>query len=392
MTQNAAASAPSGPLSGITIVDLSTSVSGPFAAGMLAEYGARVIKVEAPEMLDAARMTGTSRRGVTAMFATINRGKEAVVLDLKTDNGKDALWRVLSAADVLLQNFRPGALAKLGFGWETVHRRCPRLIYASITGFGDTGPLANARVYDPIIQVASGIADSQINPISGGPMLYQGILCDKVTALHMTQAITAALFARERGMADGQKIDIAMLDAAVHFHWADGMYNYTFLEDDDVQRVPEFGMFYRLSHVEDDYITLCLMSDSELRGAMTAMSIEHMLQDERFKTSQSRLRHHKELGDIFKERFATMGFDELMTQLYAHDVPAGAVIRRSDLATFPQIINNETICEIEHPVAGKMHAARPPARFSQTELSLRHSAPERGQHGQALANEFGFKL
>lgn len=392
MTQDVASRAHNGPLSGMMIVDLSTSVSGPFAAGMLAEYGARVIKVEAPDMLDAARATGTSRRGVTAMFATINRGKEAIVMDLKTAEGKDALWRILKDADVLLQNFRPGALAKLGFDWEHVHNRCPRLIYASITGFGDTGPLARARVYDPIIQVASGIADSQINPISGGPMLYQGILCDKVTALHMTQAITAALLARERGMAEGQKIDIAMLDAAVHFHWADGMYNYTFLEDGDVQRVPEFGMFYRLSHVDDDYITLCLMSDSELRGAMTAMSIEHLLEDERFKTSQSRLRHHKELGEIFKERFADMGFEELMTQLYAHDVPAGAVIRRSDLATFPQIVNNETICEVDHPVAGKMHAARPPARFSETPLSLPHAAPERGQHSDALAREYGFML
>lgn len=381
-----------GPLEGITLVDLSTSVSGPFAAGMLAEYGARVIKVEAPGMLDAARVTGTSRRGVTAMFATINRGKEAIVLDLKTEDGKAALWQILNQADVLLQNFRPGALAKLGFDWDSVHSRCPRLIYASITGFGNTGPLANARVYDPIIQVASGIADSQINPISGGPMLYQGILCDKVTALHMCQAITAALLARERGLADGQRIDIAMLDAAVHFHWADGMYNYTFLEEDEVERVPEFGMFYRLSHVDDGYITLCLMSDSELRGAMKAMAIEHLLKDERFATSQARLRNHKAMGEVFKERFEAMGLETLMDALYANDVPAGAVIKREKLSEFPQIVNNGTIDIVSHPVAGKMHAATPPVKFSATPTELRGPAPERGEHNEAIASEFGFSI
>ncbi|MEM7568795.1 MAG: CoA transferase [Pseudomonadota bacterium] len=380
------------PLSGITIIDLSTSVSGPFAAGMLAEYGARVIKVEAPDMMDAARTTGTSRNGVTAMHASINRGKEGIIIDLKTEKGKASLWQLLEKADVLLQNFRPGALEKLGFGYDAVQARCPRLLYASITGFGASGPLAKARVYDPIIQVASGIADSQINPISGGPMLYQGILCDKVTALHMTQAITAGLLARERGLAEGQKIDIAMIDAAVHFHWADGMYNYTFLEKDGVVRVPEFGMFYRLSHVEDDYITMCLMSDSELRGAMKAMSIEHLLSDERFASSQARLQNHKALGDIFKERYAAMGFEELMTQLYAHDVPAGAVIKRENLADFPQIVHNGTIAEVDHPTAGKMRAARPPVRLSETPLSLRGHAPERGEHSDALAEEFALSL
>ncbi|MGD1956426.1 MAG: CaiB/BaiF CoA transferase family protein [Sphingomonadales bacterium] len=379
------------PLDGLTVIDLSTSVSGPFAGGMLAEYGARVIKVEAPDMVDVARFTGTARNGVTAMYASINRGKEATILDLKTAEGKAARWALLDKAEVLLQNSRPGALAKLGFDWDTVHVRCPQLIYASITGFGQTGPLARARVYDQIIQVAAGIADSQINPISGGPMLYQGILCDKVTSLHMSQAIMAGLLARERGLSEGQKIDIAMLDAAVHFHWCDGMYNFTFLEEGGVDRAPEFGMFYRLAHVGDDYVTLCLMSDSELKGAIKAMSLDHMLEDERFATAPARLKNHKAMGDMFKARFEEMGFEELMKQLYAQEVPAGAVIRRGDLATFPQIQENGTIVEVEHPVAGRMHAARPPAKLSATPLSLREPAPARGEHDAALAAEFGYQ-
>ncbi|MEM9879752.1 MAG: CaiB/BaiF CoA-transferase family protein [Pseudomonadota bacterium] len=378
------------PLDGLLIVDLSTSVSGPFAGGMLAEYGARVIKVEAPEMVDAARMTGTSKNGLTAMFASINRGKESVVLDLKTDDGKDALWSLLDKADVLLQNFRPGAMDKLGFGWDVVHARCPQLIYASITGFGKDGPMANARVYDPIIQVSSGISDSQVSPVSGGPMLYQGILCDKVTSMHATQAILGALLARERGLAEGQKIDLAMLDAAVHFHWCDGMYNYTFLEEDGLMRTPEFGMFYRLANVDGEYITLCLMSDSEMLGALKAMSLEYLLEDERFSTLQGRIKNNSEMAEYFKERFAAMGFDALMTEFRKYDVPAGAVVRRKDLATHPQILANGTIATVKHPIAGPMHAAQPPAKLSQTPLALRDGAPERGANTGALAKEFGF--
>lgn len=379
------------PLENVLVVDLSTSVSGPFAAGMLAEYGARVIKVEAPGMADAARVTGTSKNGVSAMYASINRGKESVVLDLKTDSGKQALWRLLETADVLLQNFRPGALAKLGFDWHSVHARCPQLIYASITGFGETGPMAHSRVYDPIIQVSSGIADSQVNPQSGGPMLYQGILCDKITALHMSQAILGGLLARERGLSEGQKIDIAMLDAAVHFHWCDGMYNHSFVNEEGVVRAPEFSVFYRLTNIEGDYITMSLMTEKEMTGALKAMSLEHLLEDERFSTMLGRLKNGKALGEYFKERYKAMGFQALMRELKKHDVPVGQVVRRADLSEHPQIIANDTIAIVDHPAAGPMRAARPPAKFSQTPLDLRSPAPGKGEQTQALAQEFGFE-
>lgn len=379
------------PLDDILIIDMSTSVSGPFAGGMLAEYGARVIKVEAPGMTDAARYTGTSRNGVTAMYASINRGKESVVLDLKTKAGKFALWTLLAKADVLIQNFRPGAMSKLGFDWETLHARCPRLVYASITGFGQTGPMAYARVYDPIIQAASGIADSQMNPVSGGPMLYQGILCDKVTSMHTVQAILGALLARERGQVGGQKIDLSMLDAAVHFHWCDGMYNYTFLEEDGVKRAPEFGMFYRLTQVEEDYVMLCLMSEGEMRGAMRAMSLDNLIEDERFSSMNARLQNSRALGEFFKKRYAEMGFETLMRQLKKFDVPVGAVVRRSDLAAHPQIQANGTITELDHPIAGRMHAAEPPAKFSATPLNLRGPAPDKGEQTTSIAKEFGFE-
>lgn len=379
------------PLEDILIVDLSTSVSGPFAAGLLAEYGARVLKVEAPGLTDSARTTGTARNGFSAMYATINRGKESVVLDLKTDEGKKSLWSMLEKADVLLQNFRPGALAKLGFDWDTVHARCPRLLYASISGLGFEGPMANIRVYDPMIQAASGIADSQVNPKTGAPMLYQGILCDKITSMYMSQAILGGLLARERGLAEGQKIELSMLDCAVHFHWCEGMYNFTFLEEDGLKKAPEFSKFYRLSRNEENYFSMPMMSDSELSAGLKALSLEHLHDDDRFNTVAGRLKNSKELGQIVAARITEMGFDTAMEALVMNDAPACPVVKRKDLASHPQIQANGTIVEVLHPIAGRMHAATPPVKMSQTPLRLREPAPGKGQQTDAIAKEFGFE-
>jgi crotonobetainyl-CoA:carnitine CoA-transferase CaiB-like acyl-CoA transferase len=222
-------------------------------------------------------------------------------------------------------------------------------------------------------------------------MLYQGILCDKITALHMSQAILGGLLARERGMSAGQRIDIAMLDAAVHFHWCDGMYNHTFLGDEGLVRAPEFSVFYRLSNIEGEYVTLSLMTEKEMEGALKAMSLEHLLDDERFSSMLGRLKNGKELGEYFKDRYQKMGFETLMKEFKKHDVPVGAVVRRADLSDHPQIIANDTIATVDHPAAGPMRAVRPPAKFSHTPLDIRFAAPAKGEQSRALAEEFGFQ-
>jgi crotonobetainyl-CoA:carnitine CoA-transferase CaiB-like acyl-CoA transferase len=181
-----------GPLSGVRIVDLSAVVSGPMATGLLADQGADVIKVEA-EGGDMTRRIGPMQGDLSPLFASINRGKRSIVLDLKQAAAREVLRDLLATADVLVENFRPGAMQRLGFDWEAVHTLNPRIIYLSISGFGQTGPYANTRVYDPVIQAVSGFADAHPDPATQEPRLLQTLVCDKITALTAAQALTAAL-------------------------------------------------------------------------------------------------------------------------------------------------------------------------------------------------------
>ncbi|MEZ5226265.1 MAG: CoA transferase [Acidimicrobiales bacterium] len=265
-------------LEGITIVDLSTVVSGPFAVRMLLEQGARVIKVEAPGISDASRFVGTSRHGVTAMYTTCNHGKEVRTIDVKTQDGLAELLGLIDDADMLVQNFRPGAMDRMGLGWDTLHARNPQLICLSISGFGPNGPMSGIRVYDPIIQAAAGICDTQVDPLSGGPFLFQGILADKVTSLYTAQAAFAALLERAQqqlatGTSEGRHIELNMFDCAIHFNWPDGMYNHTYVDDDGVVPAPDFSAAYRLTPVADGHLAYSVVTDSELSGAMRAVGL-----------------------------------------------------------------------------------------------------------------------
>ena len=194
------------PLQGIRIVDLSAVVSGPMAAGILADQGADVIKIEAPKG-DLTRVIGPSTGDLSALFTCINRGKRSIVLDLKHPDGAAVLRDLVAQADVLVENFRPGAMDRLGFSYAAMSALNPRLVYLSIAGFGHTGPYSGFRVYDPVIQAVSGFADAHPNPETGEPQLLQTLLCDKITALTAAQSITAALHARGQS-GQGQKIAV----------------------------------------------------------------------------------------------------------------------------------------------------------------------------------------
>ncbi len=205
-----------GPLAGIRIIDLSQIVSGPMATTMLADQGAEVIKVESPGG-DPVRALGPAKGDLSAMFIAVNRGKQGLSIDIKSPGGRQILERLIATADVMVDNFRPGTMDRLGFGYDHCRAINPRLIYAAITGFGTDGPYANIRVYDPVIQAVSGIASTQVDG-EGRPSLVRTLVADKVTAITMAQAITAALFHRER-TGEAQRIDVAMLDAAMAFNW-----------------------------------------------------------------------------------------------------------------------------------------------------------------------------
>ncbi|MBW2495058.1 MAG: CoA transferase, partial [Deltaproteobacteria bacterium] len=205
-----------GPLEGYRIVDLTAMVSGPIATMMLADQGADVIKVEPPGQGDLVRAIGEARSGITPLFATSNRGKRSISIDLKRAEGVALLKRLVATADVFAQNFRPGTVERMGIGESALRAVAPNLIYVSINGFGEQGPYAQQRVYDPVIQAASGLAAVQRDRKTGRPQMVRTIVADKLTALTAAQAMTAALLSRER-TGEGQHVRLAMLDAMVSF-------------------------------------------------------------------------------------------------------------------------------------------------------------------------------
>src|SRR5580704_6798896 len=224
-----------GPLTGYRIVDLTSSVAGPLATMILGDQGADVIKVEAPDGGDATRAGGNRRAGFTASFLNNNRNKRSIVLDLKTEAGLQAFMRLVAGADVFVQNFRPGVAERLGVGEDAVRAASPRIVYVSISGFGEKGPYAAKPAYDPVIQGFSGLATVQAGSDEARPRLLRTILPDKLTAITASQAITAALLARER-TGEGQHVRLSMLEAVVAFLWSSDMSGQTFVGDDPVRQ------------------------------------------------------------------------------------------------------------------------------------------------------------
>ncbi len=218
----------SGPLAGVRVLDLTGVVSGPFATMFLADQGADVLKVEpiGGDITRRSRANVDKTGEFSALFISSNRGKRSLSIDMKTDAGRDVLGKLVQQSDVLVQNFRPGTMERLGLGPDEVRSKNPRLIYVSISGVGEDGPYAKKRVYDPIVQALSGFCDIQAQPVTNRPQMIRTIVADKTTAVYAAQAITAALYAREKS-GRGQHIQVAMLDAMIAYLWPEGMMQYT---------------------------------------------------------------------------------------------------------------------------------------------------------------------
>src|SRR6476646_4060248 len=240
------------PLAGIRVLDLSTVYSGPMAAALLADQGAEVIKVENPDG-DICRRIGPAKGDISSAFIAMNRGKRSIVVDLKSEQGKAVLADLIARTDVLMENFRPGVMEKLVFDRDKLQQLNPRMIYLSITGFGQDGPYTKARVYDAVIQAVSGMCASQLEKPGGEPGLVATTICDKLTAMTAAQAVTAALLAREHD-GRGRVIDLSMLDSTLAFNWPDAMYNHVWL-DDPPPNWPEVGGMLRPYKTRAGYLT-----------------------------------------------------------------------------------------------------------------------------------------
>jgi crotonobetainyl-CoA:carnitine CoA-transferase CaiB-like acyl-CoA transferase len=376
-----------GPLNGIKVLDLTSMVSGPVAAVILGDQGAEVIKIE-PIHGEQLRHLGEPHNGVPATFFSCNRNKKSLAVDLKSEAGKKIFWALIESADVLLQNFRPGAMERMGFAENSVRERNSRLVYVSISGFGEKGPYSHKRVYDPIIQGLSGATDIQADRGTGRPNMFRIILADKVSALTAAQAVSSALFHRER-TGEGQHIKLSMLDATVAFFWPEGMQGLTFAEKEtDVRKT--FSSIDLIYETQNGYITISVISDKEWKGICVALNCEELISDERFVTSLARRRNSEERRAVIGDLVEGWTSEEILEELDRNDVPCAPLLDRTELMDHPQLIASKTVEKIEFEGFGEVRQAKPAAEFSLTQSEIRKAAPKLGQHSVEILQALGY--
>jgi crotonobetainyl-CoA:carnitine CoA-transferase CaiB-like acyl-CoA transferase len=351
------------------------------AAMMLADQGADVIKIEPPLLGDMARFLGSSREGMGAMFAVLNRNKRSVVLDLKTEDDLVIFKQLVASADVLLENYRPGVVKKLGIDHESLAEVNPRLIYASISGYGQGGPYRNRKVYDPLIQASSGTAQAQ-----GGddPNNMASIVFDKVTALTTAQVITSALLHREK-TGQGQYLPIAMLDAALYYIWPDVMWSRTLLGE-DIQHAGELADYFQVFKARDGHVSIILVSDDDLEVLCVWLG-STLHKDDRFKTLPDRLANLAVFKTEIESLLKDLGTDEICQNLDAMNVPVARVNSVDDVHEDAQVIHNESLIETRHPVIGDMRYPKPPFNLLEQDQFPRRHAPFLGDHTREILQD-----
>ena len=378
-----------GPLDGIRILDFTTMVSGPFGTMLLGDQGADVIKVETPRG-ELMRRVGGTKLGLSDSFQCNNRSKRSLSIDIKSESGLEIAKRLVATADVLVQNFRPGAIERMGLGEDVVRAIKPDIVYVSISGVGESGPYAKQRIYDPMIQALSGMAEIQADKDTGRPRMVRTVICDQTTALTAAQAITAALFERLRS-GRGQHVRLSMLDTMVSFLWGEGMAPLTFVGQEADPASGQLGgdLIYR---TKDRYITAGAVTDMEWQGMCRALHRLDLLEDPRFKTPDGRFTNVDVRREITADEIAKWETDEILERLRANDVPCAPVLDRRKLGEDPQITHNDIIGIYEDPTLGQVRQARPAARFDQTPAEPALMAPFLGADNETLLDELGYSV
>ncbi len=376
-----------GTLDGIRVVEAGTMITAPLASMMLGDQGADVIKIEAPGMGDVMRTLGETRAGVSALWATCNRSKRSLALDLQTDEGRNTALALLDTADVFIQNFRPGVLERLGLGEAVVRARNLKMIYVSIAGFGFEGPRAKDPAYDNIIQSVTGVAASQTDPATGKPSLLRNLVSDKITAYTVAQAVTSALFHRER-TGQGQHLQVAMVDATLAFLWPDAMMSETFLDrGEGLTPGPVVGATYNLVEVHDGQFAMTALNNQHFANLMKAIGRPELAADPKLVDIPGRMMNQ----DLWKvplgEFLANRGVDEVVRTLIEFDVPAGKVVATGQVHTDPQVIANKSLIEHDHPHFGRMREPRPAVTFGMTPAAMSRPAPLLGEHNAEILAE-----
>ena len=376
-----------GPLEGVKVLDLTSMVSGPMAAMMLADQGAEVIKIE-PTHGEQLRHMAAPHNGVNPAFYSCNRGKKSLAIDLKSKEGKEILLKLVKEADVFMQNFRPGAIERMGFGEDVLREVNEKLINVSISGFGTKGPYSSSRVYDPVIQALSGATDIQADRETGRPQMFRVIVADKVTALTAAQAVSSALYQRERSNI-GQHIELSMLESVLAFFWPEGMAGLVYKEKEmDVRKLQ--GTQDLIYKAKDGYITAGAVSDAEWQGMCNALERQDLIEDERFATSAARVSNSGERKDLTGKEISKWNSEEILARFQEQGVPCAPLLSRMELMSHEQILANESILVSDVDGFGEVRQARPAARFNETPSEISRPAPRLGEHGNEILTELGY--
>ena len=359
----------SGPLKGYKVLELTSTVSGPFAGMMLADQGADVVKIEPPGIGDLARFMGTTKDGMGAMFSTLNRNKKCICLDFKNPENMEVFLKLAEETDVLIENYRPGIVAKLGIDYDSIKKINPNIVYASITGYGQSGPYQSRKVYDPLIQGTVGMPFAQND---NSPKLVRTIIYDKVTGLTAAQAITSALLQREReGI--GQHLPISMMESALYYNWPDMMINHTF--DEGGLNIGELADLFEVYDAKEGSVIMILIPTDDVFNKFCDAFGSDLNKDEKFSNTLARLINKEELTAQINKITKEIKAKDLVAKMDSEEVPASICNKLEDVYKDEQVLYQGSIVEIEHPDLGIMRMSKPPANLKGQEIFPRSLAP-----------------
>ncbi len=379
----------SGALAGITVIDMTRVLAGPFCTLMLAELGARVIKVETPGSGDDARAYGPFVNGKSVYFVSVNRGKESIALDLKDEGDREIFEKLLAKADVVVENYRPGTMEKLGYGWEGLHRRYPRLIYAACSGFGHTGPHSQRPAYDMVVQAMGGIMSITGQP--GAPPTRVGMSIGDIAAgLFTAIGVNAALYDRQM-TGEARKIDVAMLDCQLSL-CENAMVRYSATGEVPGPlgaRHPSITPF-EVFPTADGHLIIAAGNDVMYRRLCEALVRPDLAEDARYQTNPLRNEHHDVLVAELNAVLERRDTDHWLALLDAAGVPASAINDMARVATHPQVEPRNMLVEVPDETTGTLRVAGNPIKLSGYEdPATRQSAPDLDRDRARILEELG---